>query len=340
MLNFKKSAALSALALTIAACSVTSTSGVKAPQEASGGFLGLVKQDEIKVDTGEAFKSVNQVIIGSFKVGFTEDKKDRKKAGRGVGGNATANLTLKGIDTSIEQQITDAAYDDFVAKLKAAGYTIADRNILLNSEDFKNAGGSEKSPHKEEASIFGASSTMTYLNPTALGEKIYWTGESGNSGGFGFGNPMMAASVFADKNKIPVIFVNYIIDFANSDGSGGSFASTSMIEVGQGISVPASAGSLKLFGGQGGTFQSVNGNITLGQPVYSTEPFAEVVQTTTEAEIAGQYALNAITLMMGAGSNQSRAFDVNADPQKFKTVATSVLGDANGKIVGKMKELR
>lgn len=332
--------AISAIAFTVAACSVTSTGGVKAPGQASGGFLGMGTADAIKTETDQAFKGVNQVIIASFKVGFTQDKKDRKKAGRGMGGNATANLTLKGVDVATEQQVTDAAYADFVSKLKAAGYTVADRNMLLNSPEFKDIGSDDKSPHKEEASIFGASSSMTYVNPTELGDKIYWTGESGHTGGFGFGNVMLAASNFADKNKIPVIFVSYVIDFANSDGSGGSFASTASVEVGQGISVPAGAGSLKLFGGTGGSFQTVNGSITLGQPVYSTEPFAEVVQTTTEAEVAAQYALNAVTLLMGGGSNQSRAFDVNADAQKYKNVAINVLDDANGKIIGKMKEMR
>lgn len=336
----KKYIAVIALLAVVTACSVTSSGGAKKPEEASGGLFGLSRTDDIQVDNSDAFKGKQQVIIGSFKVGFIEDKSASAKAGGGYGGRAKANTTLKNVTTEDEQKITDAAYADFKAKLEAAGYVIADRNALLQHEDFKDV-NSDPSPYKEEPGLLGGIQ-VTYVSPQQLGNKIYWHGESGHNGGFAFGMPIVGAGLAADKLKTPVLFVSYIVDFANHEGSGGRFSGYSSVDVGQGISVPAGQSGLTMFGGtQGGTFSAnPNGSIKFGQAVYSEETFAEVVNTTSEAAVVGQYALNVATLLMGAGSNQTRSFDFNADPAKYSAVTKKVLADANGKLVTKMKELR
>lgn len=324
-----------ALAL-MSACAVQGTDAGTRPEEASGGLFGLSKADDLQVDTAAAFKDKKEVVIGGFHVAFLEEKKASNKAGGGLlgsgfGGKSSANMELKGVETAQFQAITETAYADFVARLKAAGYTVADRSVLANHDDFKGV-SSEPSPIEEESNLLGMGVTQTVVAPASIG-KIY-------DGGFGFSNPQVGAIGFADKTGTPVIFVTYTVDFANkAGGHGGYWSNTSSLEVGQGISLPP-GGGLTFVGGQAGTFSSANGSIKLGQPVSSDETFGEVLNTNSEGYVAAEAAVNVIGLLGGVGSNQSRSFDVKADPAKYQAVASKVLADANGKLVGKMVSLR
>lgn len=336
-------AAVLLITAALTGCAVQSTNSGTKPGQSTGGFMGLSKTDDVVVQTPDAFKGRNQVIIGSFKVGFLEEKKASAKAGggllgNGMGGKSSAHLKMNGITTATMQQITDAAYADFAAKLKAAGFTIADRSALLNSDDFKGV-SSEPSPVREEASFFGSSNTVTYFSPKTLGDKIYWHGEQGHAGGFGFDNVMVGAANYADKSKTPVLFVSYLVDFANAEGSGGSWSMSSSVSVGQGLSV-VPGGGVWIIGGQGGTFSTNSGSVKLGQPVYSTDTYGEIKGTSSDAAIAAETALNVATSVLGGGSNQSRDFEINANPAKYKVVAGKILGESNAAITSKMGSLK
>lgn len=332
----KHTFALLAATTMLAACAVQGTSSGTAPEEASGGLFGMSKAEDLTVDTAAAFKDKKEVVIGSFQIAFLEEKKASNKAGGGLfgsgfGGKSSANMTLVGLDTPRFQAITEAAYADFVQKLQAAGYTVVDRSTLAAHEDFKNV-SSEVSPREEEGDLFGFGVTQKVVAPKAIG-KLY-------AGGFGFSNPQVGAIGFADKTGTPVLFVNYTIDFANkSGGHGGYWSNSSSLEVGQGLSVPP-GGGISFVGGQAGTFSSANGSIKLGQPVFSTDTFGEVVNTNSEGYVAAETAVNVIGVLGGVGSNQSRSFEVKADPAKYTKVATKVLTDANAMLVHKMQALR
>lgn len=319
----------------LTACAVQSTSGGTAPDEAKGGLFGLASADDLQVETAGAFKDKKEVVIGSFQISFLEEKKASKKAGGGLmgngfGGKSSAHLELTGLDTARFQAITEAAYADFVKKLQAAGYSVTDRTALANHEDFKGV-SSEASPQREESSFFGSSVTQTTVAPKAI-DRIY-------AGGFGFSNSLTGAAVVAEKTKVPVLFVTYTVDFANAGGHGGAWTMTSSVEVGQGISVPP-GGGVTIVGGHMGTFSSAVGSVKLGQPVYSKTTFGEVVGTTSDAAVGLEAAVNVIGALGGVGTNQSRSFEVKANPAKYSEVTTKVLGDANSKLVDKMAALR
>lgn len=334
----KKRLLVIAAALLLAACSVTSTNEVIKPKEQKSGLFGLSKTDDVKVDADEAFKGVNQVVIASFKVAFIDSKKEAQKAGSGFGGRSSAEIKLSGLSTPTMQQVTDAAYADFVAQLRAAGYQIADRSVLLNYPDFAKA-NKETSPLRQEASFFGSSNELTYVAPNDIKNLYFFMGETDKTGGFGFSNPSIVASQFADKNKIPVVSVMYTVDFAGSDGSGGSFASTSSLQVGQGISVTPNSG-ITFIGGAGSTFNKTNGSVKLGQGVYSSEKFGEIVMTTSDAMKAVETVTNVATALLGGGTNQSRDFEIKADPAKYQSAATGALKDTNAKLIAKMASLK
>ena len=119
---------LVALSVSLAACvgGPSASNGVQKRAEAKSGFLGMQKTDAIVATTPAAFKNANNVVIGSFLVGFATYKTDSAKAGGGLtgngfGGKSTAKSTLNGISDATMQAITDKAYNDFVASLKAKG---------------------------------------------------------------------------------------------------------------------------------------------------------------------------------------------------------------------------
>jgi len=342
-ITMKKTTALITILLAstlLSACSVKHKEGGTTAGKVTSGLWGMNTASDIAVEGAEAFKGKNQVVIGSFKVGFLEEKKASAKAGMGgFGGKSTAHMKMTGIDQATMQAITEAAYADFVAKLQAAGYSVADRSALLASEDFKGV-SSDVAPLREEKSFFGSSNTVTYLSPKALGDKIYWAGgEAGRTGGFGFANSGMAAANYAGKSGTPVLFVSYLVDFANSEDQGGF--TTSAVSVGQGISVAPGSGINYYGAPMGGTFSATTiGSVKLGQPVSSGEAFGQIQNTSSDTAVVAETALNVVGAVLGAGTNQSRDFEIAADAAKYKTVSTKVLGEANSALTHKMGALK
>lgn len=337
-MNTVKVAFLAITLLSISACSVTASQGVIKPAEQASGPFGMFTHDAIKTEGDKAFSGVKKLGIASFKVAFITSKKEKENAGRGIGGHSTAEMTLKGITPELMQTITDKAYQDLLTQLQISGYEVADRAQLTTSSEFSGA-NTEASPYTEEASFFGSDNTVTFVAPKTIGKLYFFTGDNGPSGGFGFDNPTTAASTFADKHKLPVISVVYTLDFSAKNGSGGSFASTSALEVGQALSVTPGSG-IALFGGMGGTFSTTNGSVRLGQAITYPDPYGEIVMTTTDTEKVLETANNVAGLLLGAGSNQTRDFEVTADPSKYATGADSILKKANADLLQSMQKLR
>lgn len=315
------------MAMGLVGCSgISASGGAKAPEKNTG-FLGSTKSD-IDVDTPKAFAGKNDVVIGAFRVGFVTYNKVGHSTGTsllgsaGSAGRASAKSTLVGINAASMQKITDAAYADFVSKLKANGYNVVDRSKLAALPEYKKMSTVASPQETDENGM-----DLTYVAPAGLPLK---------GTGFAFSHPMSALSVSGEKLGIPVLDVDYILNFVNGSGAGWSVAT---VEVGQGISIPPGSG-VTLYGGQMSTFSNNVGSVKLGQPVYSTETFASVEGTTTDGDVALETATNVLTGLLGAGGRASREFNFNADPAKYAAVSHSVLSDANAKLVGAMKANR
>ena len=334
---FKTLSAAIAL-VSISACGVNATQGVVKPPSQTSGPFGMITHGEIKTEGDKAFSGVNKVVIGGFKVGFITAKEEQEKAGSGIGGRSSAALEMQGLTPEVMQSITDKAYSDLLSKLKAQGYEVVDRAELTGSAEFSKA-NHESSPLTEESSFFGSNNDVTYVAPKEIGKLYFFMGDSGPSGGFGFDNPTTAASTFADKTKLPVLSVVYTLDFASKNGSGGSFASTSALEVGQALSAIPGSG-ITLYGGSAGTFSTADGSLKLGQAITSPDTFGEIEMTTSDTMKVLETASNVAGVLLGAGSNQSRDFVLKADPAKYSSGASGVLSKANDDLLHSMKALR
>lgn len=340
---------LTALLLTVSACAVSSKqTGVMQAQERSGGLFGMTKNAAVEVQSPEVFKGKNDIVIGGFKVGFNESKRLQNKAsgllgGSGFGGKSTGLVKLENIDDATRQKITDEIYNSFVADLKAKGYNVKTYNEYAASEQFKSAKTSDFPYVNDSSGMLSSYGVTKYFSPASIGSKQpVYIGEIPATGSFGagfnFSNPAVAAGEYAAKNKTAVINVAYLVDFAGAGGHAG--ITSSSLEVGQLLSVDQGHFGL-VSGPAGGTFSAASsGNLTLGQPVASEKEFAEVVNTTSDAEAGLETATNVLTAVLGGGTNQTREFVFKADKAKYEEAALDALKKTNNLFLSKLAELK
>jgi hypothetical protein len=312
-----------ALVLALAGCGVNAKQGGMAPAKNTG-FFGSAKAD-LDVMEEEVFAGKKDVIIGAFRVGFITYNKVGHKTGGGMfggsRGSAKAKSTLIGVDESTMQAITDAAYADFVSTLKANGYNVLDRDRLISTAEYKKM-STAPSPYKTDI----GSADVTYLAPKGMPIKS-------NGMSFGaFSAPNTSMPYAAQKAGAAVIDVDYVVNFVQGEGAGYSVAT---VEVGQGISVDAGNG-LTFYGGNPGMTSMDVGSIKLGQPVYSTEEFATVTDTSSATGQALGYAANVVSYALGGGGSVVKSYEFKASPAKYKAISTKVLADANKRLIGGM----
>lgn len=325
------STVLLSVMLIVSACAGDTATRSKTSTQKSS-LTGLGKDSEYRVETPSAFSGINQVVIGGFKIGFLEQTKTTVTSAEGSG-NATANVQLKAVDASVKQHIADAAYGDFIARLQKRGYKVIERTALIENRDYAKA-NKERSPLREEATFAGEEAVIRYVAPRGM-EGIYFTGEAGRSGGFGFSNPQIAAINFAKENHTPVVFVTYYVDFAQSAKD------TPSAEVQVTPRVAATAGSgVRVVGGQGGDYDSSNGSVSLAQSVSSDTVFGVVSDTTSRTSKGLESASNLFSSVLGGSTNKTRDFDVKADAKKYQVEVLKVLAKSNDKLTAKIEALR
>lgn len=331
--------------LTLTACGVSSTDGVVSRGKNSSGFMGLSTNDDVEVTGKEALKGVKDVVIASFKVGFSESSVAHKKAGGGLfssgsGGNAKGKVKLEGISESLRKEITETAYNDFVAKLKSNGYNVISRSKLTSSEQYGKA-KKYKFPYLVDNSGWFSDYGKTYFyQPASFGnEGILFSNDiQGETGGFAFANGNMQASEYAKANNVAVISATYFVDFVAAGGHGGRWSTTASVEVGQNLAV--TSGSLKVIKDYSSTFNAGQADVKLGQPVESGKEFGTIKDVTTTTDKTVQEVTNVLSIVMGQGTNRSRDYVIKANPSKFKAQTIDVLKDTNKALIAKAASLR
>lgn len=325
----------------LTACSVTSQQGVMKAEKRKGGFAGLSTLAAVESSTPAAFKGVNNVVIGGFKVGFNESKRVSNKAGGGLfgsayGGKSTALAKLDGISASIKQEITNKAYSDFVAQLQASGYNVVSRSQFINSAHYKGTKEYDFPYVDDNSGLLSEYGVGTYYSPKEIGTKQpIFTGEiQGVTGGIGFSNPMNATAKFGKETGIAVLNVTYFVDFAGADGHGNFWSSTSSVKVGQILSVDT--GLLGISSGYGGTFSKKVGSLRLGQPISSDKEFAIIEDSSSNTEKTVEAVTNTATALLGLGTNITRKFTYKANPDKYTAASIDVLSKANQAFIGEM----
>ncbi len=357
MNNIYKFLAPLSLAIFISGCATVSTTSNDATAEAetrSTGFMNLITKDDIEVRNAEAFKGVNELIIGGFKVGFNESKTVTGKS-RLVSGTTTGEMKLSGVDYATWQKITDQAYADFVQELQAKGFKILPRERFTSHPLYAKLTEHEFPFKDDNSPLFSSYGVGNYFSPTALGPKqVFFPNELPEDKSASLGSLFKATpgsglssvglqstlSEFGEATNIPVINVTYLVDFASGSDAGFSI---SQLKLGQLMSVDY--GVVGIVRGYGGTFNSKVGNMKFGQPVASQKTFATMEDETSTGSQVMDGAFNlffkgGILGAAGVGGDHTRTYVFNTDPESFSAAALDTLDQSNALFATKLADLR
>lgn len=332
---------LAATALTLTSCTGVSVNENSKPAEQKGAFFSTKSTIETTGDKG--FKEEKRVAVPSFRVGFVQALGAKAHASGGLGSsgyaNVKANTTLHGLDNDVYQALTDAAYANFIADLKAKGYEVVDKKEFEGLASYQNM-STVSSPQKLEV----GGGDILYFAPTGM-KLIVMPGEEGGlSGlkGLDSNGPLKALPAIGKELKAGVMEASFVVDYVNAGGSGGFFARSASVEVGPGLSIRPGSG-VTFWGYNAsqcvGYCPDVYSSAKLGQAVYSQEKFGELKDMQTDAEKAGQMALRAVTALAGSSYGWA-TYEMHAKPEDYKRITSGLLEQSNEKLTDTMAKLR
>lgn len=304
---------------------------------------GAREAEAIKVNSAKNLTGTQRVVIGQFSIGFLIERKDSTKAGGGLmgsgfGGRSTVRSTLGGYTPEDLQNATNAAYDDFVAKLTAAGFEVVDRAPLAADpavareaapREFTTVTGRDD---KAKVMVVGASQTA----PLRIMPGDVMVGGFGAIGmNMAAGRVQTAFSNYAKANDARVINVIYYIDFANSEEYGGWFRSSSAIKVNGSLALMPDYSKVTVIGPD-----YKIGSLVLKDPVAVGGDFFDKEDTQSGAEKATNRVANVIGFLGGVGTNSSRKFSFTARPGAYVAGVGQATAEASTLLAQKLATLR
>lgn len=308
--------------------------------------LAAKAKDPVKVTQGKNVQGLSKVVIGQFTVGFLIERKDSTKAGGGLmgggfGGRSTVRSALAGYTQTELQQVADAAYADFAAKLAGAGFEVVDRAGLAADPALAKVKG-EVAP-KEATTMTGRDdkAKVLFLSASQTAPLRFQTGDIMASG-FGAMGLIMAGTqslnaftAHAKATGVHVVNVIYYVDFADSDEYGGWFRSSSAVNVKGSLALLPDQSKLTVIGPN---YKS--GTLALANPVAVGGDFFDKADAMKGGEKAMNAIGNAIGMLGGVGTNSSKKFTFTARPGEYAKGAALAASDANTVLVGRLATLR
>ena len=326
---------------TLLVASVVATTGARAQENNS-----------IDVTVPAAFKEAKQVVIGSFKVGFINHNKASAKSGGGFftkdnESRVSLRSKLEGTAPAEMQAIVDEIYADFSDQLKLQGYEILDRSTLTSLPAFNSISGSP-SPYSVDSVSVAPQAKALYFAPTGQ-NVIEFIGDANRAVGLAglasignqisAGNASVGLQEIAEKNKLAILNVHYIVNFVNAEGSGGYSQRITSVSLDQGLTVMPGS-SVSVVTGYESTFSTNNGSLKLNKALASNEQFGEFVETTSSLEkAAGMFSMVTGGLTGGRSSNTGE-YTVNANPQTYQKITTELLKTSNAQFASTMASLK
>ena len=325
-----KKTALAALALAL----------VTAPT-----FAPAKEAEAVKVQSKGAFKGASRIAIAAFNVGFIFESTNQTKKTGGMlgafGGTTKAKSTLVGVTPAMMQQITDAAYADFVAQMSAKGINVLAPAAVFGDSNFAKV---KTRPGPIEINIQlekGSKGKADFYKPSALPAQVMIGTDFAGSGMGSIGLTMsmgqnaMLLGGYAKASSVPVVDVTYLVDFSQQQRPGAfSFG---------GLKVNADLGIVPTYSKL--TVIGVTGQqdmLTLGQPVSVDGDFIDVTGNSSGADKTLQSAANIGSAVFGGGMlfGKTRKFNFTAKPGNYEAGATKAAALANSMLIGQLMLLR
>ena len=303
--------------------------------------------EAVKIQSKGAFKGASRIAIAAFNVGFIFESTDQTKKTGGMlgafGGTTKAKSTLVGVTPAMMQQITDAAYADFVAQMSAKGLTVVAPAAVFGDPNFAKV---KTRPGPTEVNIQlekGSKGKADFYKPTALPSQVMIGTDFAGSGLGSIGLSMSAGQngyllgTYAKASNVPVVDVTYLIDFSQQQRPGAF--SFSGIKVNANLGIVPTYSKLTVIGVTG-----QQDMLTLGQPISVDGDFIDVTGASSGADKAMQSAANVGAAVMGLGVGgmfgKTRKFNFTAKPGNYEAGAAKAAALANELLIGQLLLLR
>jgi hypothetical protein len=290
----------------------------------------------VKCENMKKLKDVKKVVVSSFDVQFVTARKANAHAG-GTSDKGAAyvhsDVTLKGLDDSVFQAITDQAYTNFVNELKTNGYEVmpyAEYAALPDYEQMK--GAFDASPMNDKA-MFSGMPTRIFA-PTGM-PVVFYGDEATVSASSKLGATTAALShapvnvepKIVKQTGVPVVRVFLLVDFCQIDTSGGMFSSSASVKTKPQLMIGRESRAVFLFGSGFSDAQ----NVHLANYAYGKENYINAYNdVTTTGQAVGDAAANVIGILGGTGDmHKTRSYEAEADPEAYKMLSVKYLGDVS-----------
>lgn len=307
-----------------------------------GGGEAEEKKIEVVTDNLEKMEGKKEVYLGQFSVTFvTKDKasatsesgmfsKDRAYA------KAILKSELKGIPEETMQAITDEAYENFLAKLKAQGYVVRSYKELTANKDWAKIDTLETPYQPSSVGSFfkgDKGKTLTFT-PAGMDLLYYKTYPAVPGAPFNYDLAKVAGDL-----DYPVIMADYRVHFANLSGqtdrsmdyNTGKRTYSAEVSFGQAINVQPNSG-ISFVRGVSGTFSNKSGFAQLETPVIIGGGFGETEDTTSGAQKAAN-AFSSLVGMVSGGSSDVTEVTVNADPAVYARGVVQAIDLTNDEVL-------
>ena len=256
---------------------------VLASVPAQAGILGDAISKQINghgdgptwTEHADSFKGASQVVLGQFTVVFLT----KSVSYSGGGFLSTANTAkaigqLSGVGPEAFQQVTDAVFEDFKAKLARAGITLADPAAYYASKYYQKVrnedqGHSVTVPLDDKQSVDGQAwwpSALSHRDNMALTMRFMDANMT---------NVYTAQYDYARTAKVPVLNVVYVVDFAEpaKSSGGGVFQK---LDVKAELAISPRGSQVQIMDTTGKV-----GKLVLNKPIVEGGPFAEIKDITS-----------------------------------------------------------
>lgn len=312
--------ALALVALGFLGGCIGAGSGVQPATQRGSVLTGFAPVGDV-VMTGGSYmaEAPRRVAVVGFVVAFQTGVSASASASR-LGSSSIVRSAvaadLSGVGEAEMQAITDHAWQDFQDRLRAQGIELVEPPATLSGQP---------SPVRGNRII-----AFAPTGRAVVGTDAGLPGVSGFSG-FDTNSAFRVVQSLPRSDGVTAVVVRYYVDFANTEASGGMFAGRASTEFTPALSVRAGSGFSSV-----ATPRSVGcigycpnniGSINLGQAAFSMERYGEAVRDTSTGAVA--------TSVLGALTGASvERYDVRANPAEYTRISTTLLREAQGKVVG------
>lgn len=341
-MNTKNSGSLILCALVLAIFQPSAHAGFKLGQLFEAKPIDLTAEPAptaekaVKCENMKKLKDVKKVVVSSFNVQFVTARKANAHAG-GTSDKGAAyvhsDVTLKGLDDTIFQAITDEAYTNFVNELKASGFEVmpyAEYAALPEYGQMK--GAFDTSPMNDKA-LFSGMPTRIFA-PTGM-PVVFYGDEVTVSASAKLGataaqlshSPANVEPQIVKQTGVPVVRVFMLVDFCQIDSSGGMFSMSASVKTKPQLMIGRESRAIFLFG-SGFSDQQ---NVHLANYAYGKENYINAYNdVTTTSQAVGDAAANVIGILGGTGDvHKTRSYEAEADPDAYKMLSVKYLGNVH-----------